>query len=345
MQTRTKIHQIGLAGLGGLSRNLFVPIVVLRAVTVFLFGLAALESTARSQTFFAKLNPGDILYADSGNDIDGGFVIKVDPNTGQETVISSGGYLQSPFDTVIDAMGQIIVSDSGRLIRINPTTGKQTLLADNNRGPLGLPFGIALSRSGAILAANLRAVVQVDPVTGQIQTVSAGGNFLYPLGVACASNGQLLVLNIAFPSQIVRVNPQTGVQRVLAQGGYFNSPQAIALQGNDLYVTDVATADGNFGIGRIIHVDAQTGRQSVVSTGGFLVGPVGIAVDANGQLIVGDPFTINPLSPDIADGGFDGAIIKIDPVTGAQTLLARGQGSFVNPRGVAVVPGAGPGGH
>ena len=88
----------------------------------------------------------------------------------------------------------------------------------------------------------------------------------------------------------------------------------------------------------IFHVDAQSGVQTVVSEAGALVGPVGIAVDATGQLIVGDPYTINPQSSDLADGGYDGAIIRINPVTGDQVILARGQGSFVNPRGVAIVP-------
>ena len=54
----------------------------------------------------------------------------------------------------------------------------------------------------------------------------------------------------------------------------------------------------------------------------------------NGELIVGDPYTINPDSRELYDGG----IIRIDPVSGQQTLITRGQGSFVNPRGVAVVP-------
>jgi len=38
-------------------------------------------------------------------------------------VIASGGLLRMPFGVVIDADGQIIVSDSGRLIRIDPETG------------------------------------------------------------------------------------------------------------------------------------------------------------------------------------------------------------------------------
>jgi hypothetical protein len=57
-------------------------------------------------------------------------------------------------------------------------------------------------------------------------------------------------------------------------------------------------------------------------------------VDANGQLIVGDPYTSEPGSADI----FKGAIIKIDPLTGEQNAVTFGHGGFVNPRGVVVVP-------
>jgi len=287
-----------------------------------------------NQTPQPQLKPGDIVYADSGDAIQGGFLIKVDPLSGQKLVLSSGGFLQAPFDPVIDATGQIIVSDLGRLIRVNPSTGTQSILSDNSRGPLGLPFGIALDRSGGIVAANLQAIVEVQPVSGQIQILSAGGSFGYPLGVAVATSGQLLVLNISSSRQILRVNPLTGAQRVVTQGGLLKNPQALAISGNDLYVTDVATPDGNFGIGRVIHVDALSGAQSVVAEGCYLVGPVGIAVDAQGQLIVGDPYTKNSDSPDLYDGGF----VRIDPATGHQTLLTRGEGSFVNPRGVAIVP-------
>jgi sugar lactone lactonase YvrE len=309
--------------------------------TIILLSLA-LPSIIVGQTPGAKLQPGDIIYADSGNAIDGGFVIKVNPATGQKSVISSGASLRLPFDLVVDAQGQILVSDSGRLLRIAPDTGAQSMLAANSSGLLGLPYGLALNRSGDLIAANLRTVVQVDALNGQVQTVSAAGKFVAPLGVAVATDGQLLVLDVAAPSQVIRVNPQTGNQRVVSEGGYLKRPQAIAVQGKDIYVTDVATPDGNFGIGRIIHIDAQSGDQAVVAEGGNLVGPVGITVDDQGQLIVGDPYTIDPSGQSLDSGGYQGAIIRIDPLSGAQTLLTRGDGGAVNPRGVAIVPSAGP---
>jgi DNA-binding beta-propeller fold protein YncE len=131
------------------SRNLFSRFAspaVLVAV-----GSMALQDGALCQGLGTKLNEGDIVYADSGNSIDGGFIIKVNPNTRQKTVVASGGYLQLPFDVAVDPAGQIIVSDSERLIRINPETGDQQIIADNSRGLLGFPFGIGMEPSGIIL--------------------------------------------------------------------------------------------------------------------------------------------------------------------------------------------------
>jgi sugar lactone lactonase YvrE len=299
-----------------------------------------MQPRAMSQVPAVQLYPGDIVYTDSGDAINGGFVIKVDSNKVQ-TVIASGGNLRMPFGVVVDSNGQIVVSDSGRLIHIDPKTQIQTVIADSSAGKLGSPYGIDIDISGQVLAANAQALVRVDPASGQTAVVSSGANFGAPLGVAVADNGEIYVANVAFPGEIVRVNPQNGSQKVIASGQYLNSPRSIAIQGNDIYVTDVINTNINYGLaGRVIHVDAHTGVQRVVSEGRLLVDPVGIAVDANGQIIVGDPSTVNPKSLDPSSGGYDGAIIRIDPITGDQTPLARGQGSYVNPRGVAVVPAA-----
>ncbi len=324
------------ATVAGTARSKFSAFWTALLTAVIVLSALGHVRQAFSQAAGALLEPGDIVYADSGNAIEGGFIIKIDSATGEKTVVSSGGYLQMPFDLVITAEGKIIVSDSGRLIGVEPENGDQTIIADNSEGPLGWPFGITLTAEGDVLAANAQDVVRVDLTSGQIDVVSAGGSFVCPLAVAVATGrGQAYVLNMAFPPEIIRVNLHTGAQKVISRGGFLNRPQAIAVAGDDIYVTDVATPDGNFGIGRVIHVDGHTGRQAVLSEAGLLVGPVGIAVDDAGQLIVGDPYTINEESADL----FAGAIIRIDPATGTQTLITRGWGSVVNPRGVAIVPG------
>ena len=68
------------------------------------------------------------------------------------------------------------------------------------------------------------------------------------------------------------------------------------------------------------------------SHGDFVTEQLALAIDQNGQLVIGDPYTINPDSRDLYDGG----IIRINPVGGGQTLIARGQENYVNPRGIAV---------
>ena len=72
----------------------------------------------------------------------------------------------------------------------------------------------------------------------------------------------------------------------------------------------------------------------MLSEGQNLVGPVGITLGLNGQLIVGDPYTINEASVNL----FDGAVLSVDATTGAQNLISRGEGNLVNPRCVALVP-------
>jgi len=59
-------------------------------VVLVLLGALGLGTQTVAGTTPAKLKPGDIIYADSGNGIDGGSIIKVDPDTGEQTVISSG---------------------------------------------------------------------------------------------------------------------------------------------------------------------------------------------------------------------------------------------------------------
>jgi len=227
----------------------------------------------------------------------------------------------------------ILVSDSGRIVVVDPLTGSQVLLADNETGKLGSPCGMDFDAQGNLVMANTQAVLQMDMRRDMLQVLAAGQSMRCPIGVAASRNGDLFVVDL-FMAEIIRVDSQTGEQNLVVRGGLLNRPQAIAALGKDLYVTDVATADGNFGIGRVIHIDAATGEESVVSEGGLLVGPVGISADLDGGLIVSDPYTINEESADL----FDGGIIRINISTGEQTLMARGEGGFVNPRGIAIVP-------
>ena len=306
-----------------------------RATLAAALVLTVLTLIATRAITSAPFQAGDILYTDSF-----GAVFSLNPVSRTGATIASAGNLVRPFGIVLDANNNVFVSDTvaRAIIRIDSATGLQTVVADGDK--LGIPFGIAVDSRGDILVANGQSILRLKAPAGQPTVVSARGRFGgsggSPLVVAVAGNGDLIVANVGVASEIVRVNPRNGFQSLLSKGGYLKQPAGIAINGNDIYVTDVATPDGNFGIGAVIRVDMFTGAQTLVSYGEYLVGPVGIAVDNNGQLVVGDPYTINTASPDLYDGG----IIRINPATGEQTLLARGQGDYVNPRGIAIVRAA-----
>jgi hypothetical protein len=211
------------------------------------------------------------------------------------------------------------------------------LLAENTDGALGMPCGMTVAKGGQLLMANTRSILQIDAATGQIQTFASGGNITIPISVAAGKSGDLFILNAGSPAQIVRLNSQTGAQVVVSRAGYLNNPQAITMFGNSLYLTDMTTAPGTLAVGRILEIDIRTGAQNVLAEGQYLVQPLGIAADENGELVVGDPSVVNEASPDLYDGG----IVRINCMTGKQTLVARGNGGHVNPRGVLVVPPTG----
>jgi DNA-binding beta-propeller fold protein YncE len=80
-----------------------------------------------------------------------GTLLQIDPSTGNQTIISQGGYLSIPKGIAIDSTGQILVTDDAGLIKIDPASGIQTLLASSPIDPAGYgvePWGIAIVPGG-----------------------------------------------------------------------------------------------------------------------------------------------------------------------------------------------------
>jgi DNA-binding beta-propeller fold protein YncE len=249
---------------------------------------------------------GSLVVADLGvpNARDGA-VIRVDPLTGVQSLVSSGGEFYDPAGIAVAPDGQLYVvdnrapDDDGAVIKVDPRSGAQTLVTERSdlpgRDQLDLPFGIAIERDGSLVVSNrvspdripancqpLGKVVRVNPVTGLQQEVANAGTIAWPLGLAVAPDGGILV-----PNECPR------------HGG-------------------------------IIRVDQSRGDQSTVTPNGdqdVLVTPERIAFDPAGALLVSD-FSLGP------DG--DGGIVRVDPEGGAQTLVNAGE-LFNHPLGIAAV--------
>jgi sugar lactone lactonase YvrE len=287
------------------------------------------------------LNPGDILVSDGA--FGTGAVILVDPVTGAQTTVSTGGSLGGLWGITLDANGDILVAaTSTGIIRIDPASGMQTTVSTG--GSFVAPQGIAVAASGDLFvvdqaAFGTGAVFRVDPGTGAQTLISSGGNFASPYNLALEADGSILVAdpNAFGPGcgpgtgAIVRVNPTSGAQTIVSSGGNFACPGGVAVApSGEIFVVN---GGGAFG-GRVVRVDPTNGAQTLVASGGFITTPQGIAVEADGNLVVADPRNL---------GGPLSVVLRVHPVTGAQTVVSAA-GSFGAPLNLVVVPSGPPAG-
>src|SRR6185369_8246789 len=182
------------------------------------------------------LSSGDILTA---NFFGGGSIIRVDPITGAQAVVASGGNFRALSGIALDRSGAIFVTDllQDEIIRVDATTGTQTVVSAGNN--LLFPVGIAIDAAGNLLVADRSAheIIRIDPITGAQVVVSAGGNLsgnlAGPNGIAIDAAGYIVVSSdrsgVPGSGVIIRVDPVTGAQTVISEGGSLSSLNAIAI--------------------------------------------------------------------------------------------------------------------
>lgn len=230
-----------------------------------------------------------------------GRLIRVDPLTGNQSLVASGDQLVDPAGVAVGPAGQLWVADnldpdgSGRIIRVDPSTGGQTTVAED--GLLDLPFGIALERDGNLVVTNRMepgripsvctpagTVVRVDPETGAQDEVANADHIAWPLGLAVAADGGLVVANeCAGGAGLVRVDPLAGSQSDITGNGdqdVLVTPERVAFDpAGALLVSDFNLGpDEDGGIAR---VDPETGTQTLVRAGELFNHPLGIASVVN----------------------------------------------------------------
>jgi Ca2+-binding RTX toxin-like protein len=194
-------------------------------------------------------------------------------------------------------------------------------------------------------------LIDVNPLTGAESAISNNAIssqqlFRDPTGAAFdAATGTIVVADpnaFGGTGGLIRVDPLSGQQTPLSSDSssllpLFQDPVGVAITpAGGLLVADSSASGGD---GAVIAVDPSTGQQSLVSNDSIspnplFVNPHGIAVEAGGTILVADPDTPAPMS------GTDGAVIAVDPATGAQKLITSNDTSqtdlLSDPLGIAI---------
>ncbi len=218
---------------------------------------------------------GTLWVADKGEDGQpattlNGKLIKVDPVTGAQSVVSAGGNMFNPTAIAVASNGFVFIADrgptsaanaDGRVIQVNPTTGAQTVITDANL--LQEPRGIAVGADGTLYVDDIAddQIVKVTPTGGQQTALHTGAPLTNPEQLTVDTTGHLLVANAGATGTIFSVDPNTGVPTALA-----SSTTLAALEG----IT--RSLDGSFltvarSTGPVVRTSAA-GTSAVLSTAG-----------------------------------------------------------------------------
>jgi sugar lactone lactonase YvrE len=257
---------------------------------------------------------GSLLVADMGayatpsDRAADGRIIRVDPVTGQQSLVTSGNLLVDPAGLAIGPGGLIyVIENVGTIgqpgvVSVDPATGAQTLVTQG--GQLCYPFGIAVHPDGSLLVTDygdfsdgttvinctydFGALVKIDLVTKSQSILSRnaaqwGNLFRNPLGVTVEPGGRILLVNQNGGTALVAVNPATGVQDAETTNSGTDRlvlPQRPALTPDgDVVVSDFTLDDME---GGLVSVDLPEGGQSVLRQDRQLFNnPLGVAVVAN----------------------------------------------------------------
>jgi len=257
--------------------------------------------------------------------------------------------LESEYTIALSGLRQaevILVLDHARraLIQIDPMTGARTTLSQ--RGKLITPMRFAMDAGGAIFVVNSEGasegcrlgcgnVIKIDPLSGEQTVVSSAGMFGILHGLAFEPSGDVLVSStyVDRAAAIIRVNARTGAQSLASSAGLLFNPIDLALDANgDILVSEDRSQEG---ASALLRLDSRTGAQSVIAQAGHLIAPNGIALAPRGEIWIADAHEHRVVfSGPLEDSGGPGKIIRLDPLTGEQSVLFSGQ-HFRDPSAIA----------
>jgi len=253
-------------------------------------------------------------------------IVEVNPTTGAQSVLSSGGLFSEPIDIREAPNDTLYVDDynaqtTGAVIAVDPSTGAQRLVASG--GYIGNPAAIQYMKGHVFVVDNPATgtpnLVEIDPSTGKQTLISQGGNFALPIALQPGPGNTIYVADYLADTTgaIFRVDLHTGAQTLIATGGYLNEPVDMAMNPSGDLVVMQDAGGGGPGLGAIVSINPQTGSQTLISAGGLLLANLnGNSVDRAGDIFVSRYATSSPSTP--------ASIVNVNPSTGAQGVVSTG---------------------
>ncbi len=288
------------------------------ASRLLLFGMSLLVVSIDVQNASAvTLNSGDVVVLESSPN----RVVKIDPATGQQTLITSAitEVLTEKIEYAPWGKLYAITRVSGKLLEIDPGTGNVTTISSGQFfvNPRGLDF----TASGRIVVVDTGSsydgrVVSIDPSTG-IQTLLFDYNTFgpYTYDAAIAHNGDLYVTEVSGG-----LAKYTGAVTPVPLSGSISGAVAVTFESPHTLLAVASTFDA------IKRISLPSGTVSTVTSNGYLTNPLDVAANRSTGAIYAVDYDNN-------------YVVQIDPISGAQSLLSSGN-LLSRPTGITIVQGA-----
>lgn len=233
---------------------------------------------------------GDILIAN----YNASSVVKIDPATGAQERL--GGTFSVPTDLVMDANGNLYISEWGGAIkRMELPSGTVTTVTPSGSGPSQV-WGIALGPTGELFVTSRgdHAVYRVNPATGTPVLVTRGDQLYTPVGIDFLDANHLVVACL-LTNRLVSVSLLDNSQSVIMEGGGLDQPWGVAVSDAGVYVAGYDRKDIQMVTG---------GTLTTIATMGDF--PYAMAVDGAGNPVVG----LKGAGESVARLGPDGTVLR-----------------------------------
>ena len=236
----------------------------------------------------------------NSNGVSPGVLFRVDPSTGNRSIISSSTANSGDFSYYIGArsFGSSILMSGYDIVSVDPTTGNRTIVSGASRGSgeqLGA-YGFSIVGTDLFVAnSSLGDIVKVDTLTGNRTVVSSAsvgtgpglaGADPIPFDVEPDHSGNLLAIVVfantsSDSTAILSIDPSTGNRTLLSGLGVGTGPGlpqgfagalGVAADGT-LYTNHDNSGSFTFQ-GPVLRIDPATGNRTIVSDATHGTGPL-----------------------------------------------------------------------